>query len=245
MATYQGGAEAAISLTFDDGLRSQLAVAVPLLERHGLRGTFYLNPTGDDWRDRWAPWAEVATRGHELGNHTLAHPCSENFAFVTPDRALERLTLEALARDIDTAEERLHGLSGTDRRSFAYPCYQDWVGRGAARQTYVPLVAARFAAGRIRGERHNLPGRCDLHHLWSWPAERMSGAEMIGLCEEAASEGGWGIFTFHGVGEGHLPIGESDLDSLCTHLQRQCERLWTAPVVEVADTLAGLAPGTS
>ncbi len=235
--TWPAGARAAMSLTFDDGLASQLAIAVPLLERHGLRGTFYLNPHGDDWRARWAAWAPVAAAGHELGNHTLTHPCSENFAFISPERGLERLTLEQLAEDMDAAEQRLRALSGTETRSFAYPCYQDWVGRGADRQTYVPLVVARFVAGRIRGERGNLPGRCDLHHLWSWPAERMSGAELIGLCEQAACEGMWGIFTFHGVGDGHLPIGADDLAALCAHLQRAEGRIWTAPVAEVAGHL--------
>ena len=232
--SWPGDARAAISLTFDDGLASQLGHAVPLLARHGLRGTFYLNPDGEDWRARWAPWEAVAAAGHELGNHTLTHPCSENFAFVSAERALERLTLRRLAEDMDAAEERLRALSGTDTRSFAYPCYQDWVGRGADRQTYVPLVVARFVAGRIRGERGNLPGRCDLHHLWSWPAERMSGAELIGLCEEAACDGMWGMYTFHGVGEGHLPVGTADLTALCAHLERAAGRIWTAPVAEVA-----------
>jgi hypothetical protein len=43
------GCQAAISLTFDDGLRSQLEIAIPRLEERGLRGTFYLNPRGEDW----------------------------------------------------------------------------------------------------------------------------------------------------------------------------------------------------
>ncbi len=47
----------AVSLTFDDGLHSQLEVAVPLLTDRGLRATFYLNPRGrnpvsDDWLER-------------------------------------------------------------------------------------------------------------------------------------------------------------------------------------------------
>ena len=39
---------AAVSLTFDDGMRSHLDVAVPLLNDHDLRGTFYLVAGGND-----------------------------------------------------------------------------------------------------------------------------------------------------------------------------------------------------
>jgi peptidoglycan/xylan/chitin deacetylase (PgdA/CDA1 family) len=76
---FPSGCQAAVSLTFDDGMRSQLEVAVPLLNDRGLRATFYLNPRGtmpesDDWRERWAAWKKVAEQGHELGNHSLTHP---------------------------------------------------------------------------------------------------------------------------------------------------------------------------
>lgn len=76
---FPKGCRAAVSLTFDDGLKSQLEVAVPLLNDRGLRATFYLNPRGttpesDDWRERWAAWKKVAEQGHELGNHSLTHP---------------------------------------------------------------------------------------------------------------------------------------------------------------------------
>ncbi|MDT7892902.1 MAG: polysaccharide deacetylase family protein, partial [Armatimonadota bacterium] len=43
---FPKGCRAAVSLTFDDGLKSQLEVAVPLLNDRGLRATFYLNPRG-------------------------------------------------------------------------------------------------------------------------------------------------------------------------------------------------------
>src|SRR5579862_4248552 len=97
------GCLGAVSLTFDDGLRSQLEQAIPILEEHGLRGTFYLNPRGADeavWRRTLEPWREPARRGHEIGNHSLIHPCANNFDWITPDRALERLTLQDIEADV-------------------------------------------------------------------------------------------------------------------------------------------------
>jgi peptidoglycan/xylan/chitin deacetylase (PgdA/CDA1 family) len=231
---WPGACQGAVSLTFDDGMGSQLRLAVPALERNGLRATFYLNPRGDDWAARLAPWRQAAAAGHELGNHTVAHPCSRGFDFVPPGRGLEDLTLEDIAADLDLAEARLRQLAGPGPRSFAYPCYQDWVGSGRTRRTYVPLVAERFAAARARGERPNDAARCDLHYLWSFPVERMSGAELVGLCEQAALEGRWAILTLHGVHEGGLSVQEQDLAQLCAHLGRHRDRIWTAPVAEAA-----------
>ena len=77
---WPGGATAAVSLTFDDGMQSQLEVGVPLLNRYGVRATFYVNPQ-EDYPTQLAGWRE-ALAGHEIGNHTVHHPCSQNFDWI-------------------------------------------------------------------------------------------------------------------------------------------------------------------
>ena len=236
--------QGAVSLTFDDGMRSQLETAIPLLDAHGLQATFYLNPPrdGDEaaWRAKLAPWRAAAGRGHEIGNHSLTHPCSQNFELaggtvVFASLGLESMTLEDIERDVLEAERRLRiGIPEQAVRSFGYPCYQSYVGAGASRQSYVPVIARHFVAARGKGEKANHPARCDLHDLWSWPAERMSGAELVGLAERAAAEGRWAVFTFHGIDEGHLPVAAVDLAELCGFLARHRDRLWTAPVAVVS-----------
>src|SRR5439155_13719645 len=228
----------AVSLTFDDGMRSQLETAIPLLDAHSLQATFYLNPPrdGDEavWREVLAPWRAAAGRGHEIGNHSLTHPCSQNFAFAFIT-SLESMTLEDIERDVLEAERRLRiGIPEQAVRSFGYPCYQSYVGAGASRQSYVPVIARHFVAARGKGETANHPARCDLHDLWSWPVERKSGAELVGLAERAAAEGRWAVFTFHGIDEGHLPVAAVDLAELCAFLDRHRERLWTAPLAVAA-----------
>jgi sialate O-acetylesterase len=122
-------------------------------------------------------------------------------------------------------------------RSFCYPCYQDYVGVGAHRQSYAPVIARHFVAARGKGETANDPARCDLHWLWSWPVERMSGAELVGLAERAATEGRWSVLTFHGVNEGGLTVGEVDLRELLGFLAQHRDRIWTAPVATVAQRI--------
>ncbi len=235
--TWPNGCKGAISLTFDDGLPSQLKIAVPLLDKYGLRGTFYLPSRGDDWKGRLAPWRDIAESGHEIGNHSLSHLCSCNFSGDPDSRGLENVSLEEIESDILEAQRRLEALISEQKDwTFAYPCYQDFVGRGETRRSYVPIIARHFIAARGIGERHwyNSPLACDLHYLWSCPVERMSGAEMIGLAERAAAQCRWGILTFHGINEGHLPISDIDLKELLAYLDSNRDRIWTVPVVEVA-----------
>ena len=92
--------QAAVSLSFDDGMPSQLARAVPMLDRAGFQGTFYLNPR-DGWGRDLEPWRAVAAGGHELGNHTVTHPCSNQFGWSDDGtrRPLEMLTLWDIEQD--------------------------------------------------------------------------------------------------------------------------------------------------
>src|SRR5512135_1530855 len=72
---YQG----AVSLTYDDGLPIHWSLVDPLLRRHHIRATYY--PTiQSDLRVHPAEWRELAAAGHELGNHTVFHPCRQSAA---------------------------------------------------------------------------------------------------------------------------------------------------------------------
>lgn len=237
---------AAVSLTFDDGMRSQLEVAVPILEEYGLRGTFYLNPSGaqesagigDSWMERLARWQPAQARGHEMGNHTLVHPCSLNMQndWNRPHNPLY-WTLEQIQEDILAAQKRLDAAFPEQGEiTFAYPCYESTVGRGRNRVSYTPFVAEHFVAARHKGELQadlaNDPLHCDLHHLSSWPVERQPGALMVGLAEQAAALGRWIVFTFHGIDEGNLTVAASDFRQLAAYLAGRKD-LWTAPLVQV------------
>jgi hypothetical protein len=236
---------AAISLTFDDGLHSHLQRALPELDQRGLRATFYLNPSGstdpnspDHWRIRLQRWLPASQAGHEIGNHSLTHPCSLNIKADWSPRNLMDRTAE-IEIDLQEAQSRLMAVfPAQTHTSFAYPCYETSVGRGLTRLSYVPVVAHLFAAGRARGELEgslaNDPLYSDLHHLSSWGVERQSGAFMIGLVEQALALGRWGILTFHGIQEGHLPVGDVDFIALLDHLVRRRDAVWTAPVADVA-----------
>src|SRR5262245_48664222 len=72
--SWPDGRSAAIALTYDDALTSQLDVAIPQLDAAGLKGTFFLT-AGNMSQQDIARWRAAAAEGHELGNHTIFHPC--------------------------------------------------------------------------------------------------------------------------------------------------------------------------
>ena len=230
----------AVSLTFDDGMPSQLRKAVPWMNERDLRGTFYMSFAGDNWAKAAEAWRPVHDTGHEIGNHSLTHTCSRAMSADLGAHGLELMTLDEMEAEVLEAEQRLDGLFPRESRSFCYPCYQSYVGHGLTRQSYVPLIAKHFVAGRGLGERSNSPFTSDLHYLWGWDVARMTGANLVGLAEQSVSQGRWGIIILHGIDSGHLPMAGGDLIEFLDHLHLHRDRIWTAPVADVADWLTNL-----
>ena len=67
--------KAAVVLTYDDAVNQHLDNAIPVLDSLGLKATFYITGYSSSIRERMNDWKKIAINGHELGNHTLYHPC--------------------------------------------------------------------------------------------------------------------------------------------------------------------------
>lgn len=68
--------QGAVSITYDDALSIHCEEVGPARQAHGLRATFYTNILSL-MRDPDA-WREMASKGHELGNHSIFHPCRKD-----------------------------------------------------------------------------------------------------------------------------------------------------------------------
>ena len=236
---YPNGCRSAVSLTFDDGSGSQLELALPILNDHRLLSTFYIPardsaPGYDHWTDILRPWKVVAEQGHEIGNHTVSHRFSRAFGESLEGIYNETMTLQDIEADIVEAERRLDEVLGHSQRTFAYPCYHDYIGEGLTRQSYVPFIAKHFVAARSRGEFANYPLTCSMSYLWSYPVEHMSGSAMIELIEQARSLGQWCILAIHGIDAGKLAVTSKDFLEVCDYLTQNRSDIWVAPVIEVA-----------
>jgi len=222
-----------VSLTFDDARLSQADTALPILDGHGVRGTFYVSPPGLD--ARLDAWKRAAASGHEIGNHTGTHPCSGNFPWSRAN-ALEDYTLERIEADIEAASAHIEKTLGSRPVTFAYPCGQKFVGRGRGRQSYVPVVAGRFVAGRgAFDEVPNDPLFCDLAALAGIDADGASLRRLEAAVETALIQGAWLILFAHEVGTPRRQtLSAKVLDQFCRYLTLSQDRIWVGTVAQVA-----------
>jgi peptidoglycan/xylan/chitin deacetylase (PgdA/CDA1 family) len=223
------GKRAALSLSFDDARLSQIDRGLALLEKCGVKVTFFLSP--DNAEKRLAGWQKAVAAGHEIANHSLTHPCTGNYAF-SLHNALENYTLEAIAQNIDGGDAEIQRLLGVKPMTFAYPCGQKFVGRGLDVRSYVPLVAQRYIVGRgYLDEAANDPAICDLAQATGMGFDDMDYDQMLKLVTEASSEGRWLILVGHEIGErGHQVTDASALTALCKYARDPANGLWVDTV---------------
>jgi peptidoglycan/xylan/chitin deacetylase (PgdA/CDA1 family) len=232
---WPAGTRAAVSLSFDDGRASQLDVGVPLFAERGTHVTFYL--TASNIGDRAADWRKAAAAGHELANHTATHPCSGNFPWARA-RALEDYTLDRIRGEMLDANRLIAAVTGVTPVTFAYPCGQKFVGRGAGVTSYVPVVAELFLAGRgWLDEAPNDPALADRAQLFGFAVDDMEFSELRSAVDDALARGQWLVLAGHDIGEQHgrQVTRVSMLRELVAYLREPSRGVWLDTVARVAE----------
>ena len=207
----------AISLSYDDSLSSQLDKALPVLNRYGLKASFYVLPSSDLFRKRLDEWRVAAEAGHELGNHTLEHSCSgskQNRDWVSVSNDLDTQTANALASEVRLANTLLHEVDGKTERTFTIPC-GDMLAGG---KNYVEIVSGEFVAVKGQGV---ASGFSSLHA----PAGD-SGKDLIAYVEQQASKVRLINILFHGIGADYLSVSSEAHDQLLEYLADNRDRYW-------------------
>jgi peptidoglycan-N-acetylglucosamine deacetylase len=241
VSPYPNNLTAAISLTYDDGAHQLLDIAIPDLDTAGLRGTFF-NQTGPScptWASRRAEWKQAHDRGHELGNHTVRHPCSNQHDWIKPDRALEGYTLESIEAELLEASRDIADCTGVPTRSYAYTCGEDFV--SPQHVSYREVVRRHFVIARGVSDRSTvaIPGAIDATYVPSFGVPPETNAQtLIDYVELAIIRGGWGVFCFHGIGGGHrLNVSREAHQRLLDHIQSRADVLWCDTFGNVGDRL--------
>lgn len=232
------GIKAAISLSFDDGRSSQVDVGTPLLDQYGVKATFVVVPSAVEMRlDKWK---KAAADGHEIGNHSLHHPCSGNF-FWSKERALENYTLEKMREELIACNRQLEHLLGIKATVFAYPCGSTYVGRGVNTMSYVPLIAELFVAGRgWLNETPNDPSFCDFAQLTGMEMDGKDFDQILSLIESSKKNGSWLVLAGHEVGaSGNQTTRVEMLKKLIAYAQDPANGIWIAPMGEIAQYVQG------
>jgi len=223
---WPDGHRAAVSLAYDDALDSQLDHAIPQLDQHGFKGSFYLQLSREPVARRMAEWRAAAREGHELGNHTLFHQCSgsvKGHEWVEPSRDLDHTSAAEMKDQVLLANTMLQALDGEQERTMTVPC-GDVMAEGV---NYVALVAPAFVAIKL-GEGGVVPDMATLD-LRAVPVEApvgASAAQLIAQVEEAARRGTMVNFTFHGVGGDYLSVSSEAHAALLDYLAKHKDVYW-------------------
>src|SRR5438132_3739717 len=130
---WPNGRRAAVSLSFDDARVSQIDTGLALLKRQLVKVTFFVQ--AEQVRKRLDGWKKAVANGHEIGNHSLTHPCTGNFVW-SRKNALEDYTLEQMRTQLKECNKRIQDLLNVKAEVFAYPCGQKYVGKGVNTKSY-------------------------------------------------------------------------------------------------------------
>jgi sialate O-acetylesterase len=231
------GKKCAVVLTYDDALNVHLDNVVPILDSLGFRGTFYISGFFPSFRTRIRDWISVAGEGHELGNHTLFHPCDGTVAgreWVRPEYDLSLYTVRRIADEIAMANTLLEALDGKRTRTFAYPCGEMKVGDSS----YVDVIKRDFPGARGVQARMESIDAVDLFDVGAYMVNGESGDELIQRVRKAREEGSLLVFLFHGVGGEHsLNVSLADHRQLLLFLKQEEKDVWVAPMIEIVEYL--------
>ena len=229
------GKKMALSLSFDDARLSNIDVGLPLFKKHGVQVTYYVNPP--NIQSRLAGWKEAVKDGHEIGNHTIYHPCTGNFAW-SRSRALEDYTLDKMREEILTCNQQLEEMLGVTPTSFAYTCGQTFVGRGLNTKSYVPLIAELFTSGRgWLDENVNDPNYADFAQLLGMESDGKDfEADILPLIQQATDTRSWLLLAGHEIGAGgNQTTKVAMLEKLIAYAKDPKNGIWLAPVGQITD----------
>ncbi len=236
--------KAAIVLTYDDGLPSQIQYVIPQLDKAGFSATFYL--MGKMLKDIDIPvWREVSRKGHELGNHSVYHPCwaKPESKRSEPCHALQCYSLKEMLLEVELMNAFLHAIDGKKERSYAYPCGKSVVG-----EEEIDYAKPMLEAGLVKSARSVYGGvvnKVEDIRMEMAPVvvvnNKMKADELIPYVKEAITKQGICVFLFHGVGDNfHYTIEAEEHQKLIDFLVGNKDKLWVDTFLNVMNHVSQL-----
>lgn len=226
------GYKSAVVLTYDDCLNVHLDNVIPTLDSAGFKGTFYLTVSSTAFTNRMGEWKLAAAKGHELGNHTMYHPCAggtPDRSWVRPEYDLTTYTLKRVEDEIRMTNVMLKSVDGRTERTFAYPCADTQAGG----QSYIEAITDDFVAARGVDDKIIPFGKIDYYNTACFSMVNTSGEAMIDLVKRGMKENGLVVFLFHGVGGEHaLNVDNKEHQKLVAFLKKNQKDIWVTTFLD-------------
>jgi len=232
---YPNGAKSAISLTYDDGLPSHIHTVIPMLKKYKFKATFYPTLSSPSLYAEMDKWKNLVKEGHELGNHTVYHPCQKSIAgmdWVKDYHNLDKYTIEQISEEIQLANTMLLAIDGKKTRTFAYPCAHFFAGG----KNYTKVVSSQFLSARGSSEEQKdllKLSEIDLHNVPSWAPNNHKADELISYIQSIIDQKTFSTLTFHGIGAEHLIISRDAHEKMLQFLDANRDKIWVAPFEEI------------
>jgi hypothetical protein len=216
VGTWSGFRTAAISYTFDDQCSNQFSVALPMFNSYGFKMTFYPVP---GWGG--TPWSTLQTadsQGHEVGSHTWDHK-------------LSGLSDPCQIWELSISQTTINShIPGNQCLTIAYP------GCSIGKQS---LIDDYYIVGRTCSSTTINPATPSNFYLINSVFTGSNGlntlAAITAYIDSAATAGGWGVFTTHGIDSdgGYSPISSTILNQSLQYLDARRNIFWQATFLNV------------
>jgi peptidoglycan/xylan/chitin deacetylase (PgdA/CDA1 family) len=199
IAKFADEREAAISYTFDDNLRDQYTLAVPMLNEVGFKGTFFVIPnataeTPEEGEKKqslkrawggisWQELKEMAAGGHEIASHTWSHP------------NLQKLPTAEVDAQFSKAYDEIKTRIGKPPLTVAFSFN--------ASTPEIQATAQKYHVA-YRAYQTSISDKSTVASLNTW-------------ADKLVSDKKWGVIMAHGVANGYAAL--SDPEIFRTHLK--------------------------
>ena len=228
------GKKCAVVLTYDDAIDQHLDNAAPVLDSLKLKATFYITAYSSSVQKRMNQWKSLATKGHELGNHTLFHPCigGPGREWVSKQTDLRNYSVKRIENEVRMTNLFLEALDGKTKRTFAFTCGDMKV----EDSSFINGMKNDFVAARaVRNQMHKI-NEIDLYNVDCYMVNGESAAQMVEWAKKAEETNSLLVILFHGVGGGNaLNVDVQAHREFLKYLKSKEKEIWVAPMLEVAE----------
>jgi len=228
------GKKCAVVLTYDDAIDQHLDNAVPLLDSLKLKATFYVTAFSTSVQTRLNDWKKLATNGHELGNHTLFHPCvgGAGREWVSKQNDLRNYSVRRMENEVGMTNLFLQALDGKQKRTFAFTCGDMKIDDSL----FINGMKNDFVAARaVRNEMHKI-NEIDLYNVDCYMVNNHSLEQMKEWVDKAMQTNSLLVILFHGVGGGNgLDVSLSAHRDILKYIKQHEKDIYVAPMLEIAE----------
>jgi sialate O-acetylesterase len=228
------GKKCTVVITYDDAINQHLDNAIPVLDSLGLKATFYLTAFSASMQTRLNDWKKLAVNGHELGNHTLYHPCigGKGREWVSKEYDLSNYTVKRMVDETRMTNLFLQALDGKTNRTFAFTCGDMKIGDSS----FINAMKNDFVAARaVRNQMHKI-NEVDLYNVDCYMVNGETGTQIIEWTKKAIETNSLLVILFHGVGGGNaLNVSIPAHREFLQYLKKNEKDIWIAPMLEVAE----------